>query len=197
METVLDKTFWDNRWQAGETGWDLGQVSPPLKAYADQLNDKNIAILIPGCGSGYEGEYLVQQGFTNVTIIDISPTAVQAMKNRLSNDVSQHLQVVQGDFFAINMQYDLVLEQTFFCALEPFMRKDYVKKMSEIIKPGGKLVGLLFNREFEKQGPPFGGSSEEYRELFSPYFVINKMENCYNSAAPRAGTELFINLTVK
>lgn len=197
MVTALDKTFWDTRWQTGETHWDLGTVSPPIKEYIDHLTNKDLKILIPGCGSGYEGEYLVEQGFNHVTIVDISPTAVLEMKSRLTPEVNQHLNVVEGDFFAIEEQYDLVLEQTFFCALEPSMRKDYVKKMSEIIKPGGKLVGVLFNREFEKEGPPFGGSKPSYINLFEPYFIINTMEECYNSAGPRAGTELFINLTVK
>jgi hypothetical protein len=26
---------WEKRWQAGQTGWDLGAASPPLIEYAD------------------------------------------------------------------------------------------------------------------------------------------------------------------
>jgi hypothetical protein len=48
--------------RSNETGWDLGQVSPPLKAYIDQLTDKNLRILIPGCGNSYEAEYLLEKG---------------------------------------------------------------------------------------------------------------------------------------
>ena len=44
----LDAEFWENRYRNQETGWDLGTVSPPLKAYIDQLEDKDVAILIPG-----------------------------------------------------------------------------------------------------------------------------------------------------
>jgi len=55
----------------------------------------------------------------------------------------------------------------------------------------------LFGIEFEKQGPPFGGSAEEYKELFEPYFRLDRMEPCYNSIAPRNGSELFIKLERK
>jgi hypothetical protein len=48
-------------------------VSPPIKAYIDTLKNKDIAILIPGCGNTYEAAYLLlEQGFTNVTVIDIA-----------------------------------------------------------------------------------------------------------------------------
>ena len=49
-----------------QLGWDLGEVSPPIKSYIDTLEDKNIRILIPGCGNTYEAEYLLEQGFTKL-----------------------------------------------------------------------------------------------------------------------------------
>ena len=65
--------------------------------------------------------------------------------------------------------------------------------MFDILKPGGKLAGLLFNRSFDG-GPPFGGNKDEYERLFSKRFEIKTMEDCYNSIAPRSGSELFIIL---
>jgi hypothetical protein len=38
------------------TGWDLGWYLP-IKNYIDTLKDKDIAILIPGCGNTYEAAY--------------------------------------------------------------------------------------------------------------------------------------------
>ena len=84
MEQNLDSNFWDNRYQVHETQWDVGTISAPLKEYIDQLKNKNIAILIPGCGNAHEAEYLLQQGFTNITLIDISPTLVSAIKEKFS-----------------------------------------------------------------------------------------------------------------
>ena len=33
----MEKEFWENLWEVNDTGWDLGTVSPPIKAYIDQL----------------------------------------------------------------------------------------------------------------------------------------------------------------
>ncbi|MBO9561797.1 MAG: methyltransferase [Niastella sp.] len=187
----LDATYWNDRYQQHQTGWDVGQVSTPLKEYIDQLTNKDIAILIPGCGNSYEAEYLLQQGFNNITLIDISPLLTQQLTEKFSAYVGNQLRIITGDFFVPEGQYDLILEQTFFCALEPSLRGAYVSKMHSLLKPGGKLAGVLFDRAFEG-GPPFGGSQEEYKELFAPLFNIQVLAPCYNSIKPRAGAEVFM-----
>jgi hypothetical protein len=100
---------------------------------------------------------------------------------------------VLGDFFEHQGQYDLIFEQTFFCALPPTMRENYVRKMHQLLSVNGKLVGLLFNKTFET-GPPFGGSQSEYNQLFKNNFEFLQMDLCYNSIKPRANSELFIEL---
>ncbi|MBL7800760.1 MAG: methyltransferase domain-containing protein [Chitinophagales bacterium] len=186
---TLDQTFWENRYVLKETGWDLGEVSPPLKAYIDQLTDKNLRILIPGCGNTYEAEYLLNKGFTNITVIDISPTLINNLKTKFKNNTN--ITIVLGDFFALEGAFDLIIEQTFFCALDRSLRQLYCEKMNALLSNSGKLVGLLFNREFEAAGPPFGGCEEEYRQLFSETFEIVTLSNCYNSYFKRANAELF------
>jgi SAM-dependent methyltransferase len=196
MNRELNKEYWNNRYIQQQTGWDIGSVAPPLKEYIDQLIDKNSSILIPGCGNAYEAAYLLQQGFKNVTLVDIAPAATAAVEDKLSTYINNGLQIITGDFFDLKTTYDLILEQTFFCALDPTLRSVYVEKMVSLLNPGGKLVGLLFNRHFEG-GPPFGGSKLEYQELFTPQFNIQMMDTAYNSIAPRAGTELFVKMTKK
>lgn len=191
---ILDATFWDNNYQTQSTGWDLGSVSPPLSNYIDQLEEKSLSILIPGCGKAYEAAYLLASGFTNITVIDISAVLTASLSNKLQKYIGKELTVITGDFFEHDGQYDLILEQTFFCALSPGLRTNYAQKMFTLLKPEGKLTGLLFDRIFEFQGPPFGGSKNEYEALFAPYFKILKLEACYNSVKPRAGSELFFQL---
>jgi len=188
MQT-LDQAFWENRYLLNETGWDLGEVSPPLKAYIDQLTDKNLRILIPGCGNTYEAEYLLNNGFTNITVIDISPTLIENLKTKFNNNIN--IKIILGDFFALEGAFDLIIEQTFFCALDRSLRQLYCDKMYSLLSNSGKLVGLLFNREFETAGPPFGGCEEEYRQLFSEKFDIITLANSYNSFFKRANSELF------
>jgi SAM-dependent methyltransferase len=193
MTNALDKNFWDSLWKNNLTGWDLKKISPPLKTFFDQMEDKNISILIPGCGNAYEAKYLLELGFTNITLIDIAPTVVGRLLENLNEYAGRQLSVICGDFFKHTGKYDLIVEQTFFCALDPKLRKDYVQKMKSLLNPNGKLAGLLFDTAFP-QGPPFGGSKEEYLTLFSGEMDILKMETAANSVTPRAGNELWMEM---
>ena len=188
---VLNAQYWETQYQNKSIGWDLGGISPALKIYIDNFKNKNSAFLIPGCGNTYEAEYLIEQGFTNITVIDIAPTLVLNLREKFNSN--SNIAIILGDFFEHQGHYDIIIEQTFFCALEPALRQDYARKMNELLTTDGILFGLLFNRQFD-MGPPFGGSQEEYRSIFQNEFNILQLELCLNSAAPRANTELFIEL---
>ncbi|MCB0736131.1 MAG: methyltransferase domain-containing protein [Bacteroidetes bacterium] len=187
-------SYWSQRYQQNLTGWDIGAISTPLKEYIDQLDNKNQRILIPGCGNAYEAEYLLNNGFKNVTLVDISEVLIKQLKKKFYPKYEEELTIIHGNFFDLNDQFDLVIEQTFFCALEPEFRPDYAKKMHQLIKPNGKLVGVMFNREFEHNGPPFGGHAEEYEGYFNEGFSMKYFTECYNSIPPRLGNELFVCL---
>jgi SAM-dependent methyltransferase len=187
----LDQAYWDMRYLKSETGWDIGDISTPLRDYFDQLTDRDLRILIPGCGNAYEAIYLVEKNFSRVSVLDIAPTATDILQQQLGGKAKVWLQ----DFFAHKAEYDLIVEQTFFCSLDPSLRAQYVEKMYELLAPKGKLVGVLFGVPMGKTEPPFGGSLEDYIALFSGYFDIRVMEGCYNSIAPRQGSEIFMILT--
>ncbi len=195
MNLNLDAQFWENRYIEQQTGWDIGAVSTPLKTYFDQLANKNLKILIPGCGNAHEAEYLHQQGFTEVYVLDWSASALQNFKERVPSFKDEHL--IAADFFKHEGQYDLIIEQTFFCALNPEKREAYVQQMHQLLKPDGKLVGLLFNIPLNTDKPPFGGSQALYERLFEPLFHIKALGVCKNSIKPRAGNELFANFAKK
>lgn len=186
----LDAGFWNNLYLEGDTGWNIGYPSTPIKNYIDQLTDKSITILIPGCGNGYEGEYAFNNGFKNVYFADYSEEPLRNIKERIPNIPDS--QLIQDDFFNLTGMYDLIFEQTFFCALNKSLRKAYVTKMHDLLKPGGRLVGVMFGVPKNEDHPPFGGSVDEYKQLFSPSFKIQTLEPCYNSIPPRQGQELFV-----
>ncbi|MES2371534.1 MAG: methyltransferase domain-containing protein [Bacteroidota bacterium] len=188
-ETLLPAEFWDDLYRREETRWDIGFVSTPIKEYIDQLTNKNLRILIPGAGSSYEAIYLAERGFTDITVADISPLLTKRLQETIE-PLYPSIKIITGDFFLLNGQFDLVIEQTFFCALHPSLRKKYLQKVKELLTGNGKLAGLLFNREFDNN-PPFGGGLEEYRQLFSSGLRIKLLEDCINSIPARKGTELF------
>lgn len=186
----MSLNYWNSRWEKKETGWDIGYASPAIVNYLNLIENKNIAILIPGCGNAYEAEYLVENGFSNITLIDIAPLAVDNLKRKFAGN--ENIKILCEDFFEHQGKYDLVIEQTFFCAISTEKRQMYVEKMHNVLNENGKIVGLLFNKQFNNPFPPFGGSVVEYKELFTPFFDINVMEACNSSILPRKGNELFI-----
>ena len=190
----LSEKKWDKRYQNNDIGWDLGEISTPIKTYFDQLENKELKILIPGGGNSYEAEYLFKLGFKNVFVIDLSKTAIENIKKRVLNFPA--LQLIHGNFFELDNKFDLIIEQTFFCAINPELRPKYAEKTHELLTDKGKLVGLLFDAVLNEEHPPFGGSKNEYEEYFAPYF-IGSMESCYNSSEGRQGMELFVKMTKK
>ena len=123
MSEEINKNFWENRYSGKDTGWDIGYISTPLKEYIDQLKDKSIKILIPGCGNSYEAEYLLKNGFKNVFVADYALQPLENLKKRIPE--FPDTQLLHKDFFEINEKFDLIIEQTFFCALDPCLREKY------------------------------------------------------------------------
>jgi len=191
--TQKERAFWSNRYEENKTGWDIGYPSTPLKEYFNQLKNKDLKILIPGAGNAYEAEYLWLQGFKNVYVLDISEHPLAAFKQRLPDFPDN--QLILGNFFEQEGQYDLIIEQTFFCSFEPTKanRTLYSQQMANLLVDGGKLVGLWFDIPLvlNTSKRPFGGTKESYLKYLSLYFKVATFDACYNSIKPRSGTELF------
>lgn len=194
MNTELNSDYWSLRYQEASTGWDIGYASPQLMELAAEF-PKDSRILIPGCGRAYEAEALHQLGYTHVVVADWSPEPLEEFAQRIPDFPSSHL--VCGDFFELEPAFDLILEQTFYCALPPNRRDDYVKRAHELLVGGGVLAGLLFDFPLTAEGPPFGGSEAEYRERFAPYFELQRLERADKSIPPRAGRELVFRFMKK
>lgn len=185
---MLNKEYWVDRYQNLDTPWNVNQITTPIKEYIDQIENKNLKILIPGCGNGLELNYLQNTGFNSIFGLDFAENGLKTNKE---------IKIYVEDFFTHIIQYDLIIEQTFFCALNPVLRKKYVKKMHDLLNANGKLIGLLFQFPLTEKGPPFGGSKNEYIELFSPFFEINILKTAHNSIKPRQNNELFFIFTKK
>ena len=126
-----------------------------------------------------------------MVVADLAPEPLAELAARVPDFPKKNLW--QADFFALNPteNFDLLIEQTFFCALDPSLRPAYARQCAALLRPGGKLVGLLFDTEFAGASePPFGGSRPEYHAYFAPYFRFIHFDTAYNSLAPRAGREL-------
>lgn len=136
--------------------------------------------LVPGCGRGYDVALLARPG-RHVIGLEYSAAAAGVARDfvagALPADRSGCWSVVEGDFFdpaalpAECSPFDLVYDYTFLCALRPADRRRWARRMSDLIRPGGILVTLMFPLRPEpldlSSGPPFALSKSVYRELLS------------------------------
>jgi methyl halide transferase len=188
----MDHQYWENRYIENDTPWSLHQANPALIRYMEDKN-RDASILIPGAGTSYEVIELFNMGFTNLTICDISGTALSLLEKTVEKILQKDhsIRFVHGDFFSLTEQFDYIIEQTFFCALLPEKREEYVRKMFDLLRDNGTLFGVLFATPFSKPGPPFGGEINEYKSLLSKLFYIKEISMCTHSVKPRQGNELF------
>ncbi len=193
MNFKEEAAYWTQRYHENRTGWNIGYPSTPIKTYIDQLKNKKLKILIPGAGNAYEAEYLHQQGFSNVFIMDISEVPLFEFQKRNPNFPKEN--ILCEDFFKHKERYDLILEQTFFCSFVPSdkNRNLYFKQMANLLNIEWKLVGLWFDipltGDLEKR--PFGGDKNLYLSYLKPHFKVKIFDMSYNSIKERSGNELF------
>ena len=190
------RDYWESRWKNGESGWDIEKASPALIELILKNCKKTDSILFPGSGSSYEAALLfLEYGYQNIFICDWASLPLESFKKRCPFFPEKH--ILHTDFFTLDMSFDFIIEQTFFCAIPPAWRKPYVQKCYERLTDGGRMMGLLFNRAFDRDGPPFGGGREDYELLFGSFFDIDRMEDCLDSIPPRLGSELIFEATKK
>ncbi len=75
-------------------------------------------------------------------------------------------------------------EQTCFCAIPVERRGDYARAMAAVLRPGGRLVALLWNHG-RTGGPPFDVRREDVDAIFPPRFVVERVDAVPDSVAGR------------
>jgi SAM-dependent methyltransferase len=146
--------------------------------------------IIPGCGSGYEVVAFAGAGYA-VTALDFSPPAIARARASVGPALSDR--IVAGDFFTHDLpagSFDLIYERTFWCALPPARWPEMAARTAALLKPDGTLAGLFYFGE-KADGPPFGFSPGEPKDLFGPHFdlVVDAPVPAWESLPLYAGNE--------
>jgi methyl halide transferase len=210
LRNPSDPLAWDRAYQESTTPWDLGGPTPEFlrlleeekifggkPGFATSGSDAP-KVLIPGCGRGYDVLAFAECGF-QVVGLDFSAEAIQdARKIQAEREAklgrSLRVEWGEGDFFHWSMglenqsRFDFLVEYTFFCAIAPARRADYVKAAHRVLKPSGTLVGLFFPFEKRDGGPPFALDLENVKADFSNLFS-GEWREPGASIKPRLGRE--------
>jgi SAM-dependent methyltransferase len=203
--SVNEGNFWEERYQRGTTGWDLGEPAPPFVRFLQSSETPppgKTAVL--GCGRGYDALLFASYGF-EVIGFDFAASAIKDAleyqqllinKSSILKGSGEHLptsaQFLQKDIFDLPQeflgQFNYVIEHTCFCAISPDQRSNYVELVESILKPNGQLFGLFFTHS-RAGGPPFGITPAEIREYFQGKFQILSLHLVTESTPSRQGEE--------
>jgi SAM-dependent methyltransferase len=189
----LSATDWEARYQEKNTPWDLQEATPEFVRLANEgWFPKKGKALVPGGGRGYDAIHLAKLGL-EVDLVDFAPSALTAALELAAQEKAT-VYAYRANFFDLpkigyhQKSYDVILEYTFFCAIDPSLREKYVESVTKLLKPKGLLVALFFPTLTDKEGPPFLVSKEEVEKLFAPYFEM-EFHQAMVSVNPRKDRE--------
>jgi len=158
--------FWQERFERNETPWDRGRVSPQLLHWLEQgLIGPAHRIAVPGCGSGHEVLALAQAG-CQVTGIDYAEGALKLCRQRLEDaglGDADPVELVQADVLSWQpaAPFDIVYDQTCWCALHPDHWRDWADQLYAWVRPGGTLGLMAMQAQRDSategviEGPPY------------------------------------------
>jgi thiopurine S-methyltransferase len=196
----MEIDFWQQRWDNDEIGFHQQSINPYLIYFygkqGPSLEKRNeLTVFVPLCGKSKDLLWLSQNNYS-VLAVECSELAVRAFfeENALnykhakqeqsgfyqSTDLASPIEIVQGDFFALQAsdfeQVTDIFDRASLVAMPKDMRQQYAIKMAELQNPGTRtlLVTLSYDQS-EMNGPPFSVSEQEVDELYSESFDISKL----------------------
>ena len=166
--------FWDERFAAGFTPWDVHGVPPAFSRWLAAAGPGGEArVLIPGCGAAHEVAALAARG-CEVLAIDYSAAAIERAKAALGPVLADRVRL--ADFFAVDAApFDLIYERAFLAALPPRLWRPWADRCACLLRPGGLLAGFFFFDEAApepRRGPPFAVTSAELHGLLADRFDL-------------------------
>ena len=186
---------WDENYEQGTDGWDLGRPTPVFKRLISSRQLVPGRMIVLGAGRGYDAREFARHGF-QVTAVDFSSQAVSEM-HRLAM-AEAPVEILQHDIFTLpdtlNHSFDYALEYTCLCAIDPKRRAEYADLVARLLKPNGIYIDLAFPLDGRKGGPPFAVSTLEIIDLFHArgFQLISREKPVDSISARRHAEELFL-----
>ena len=154
---------------------------------------------------------------------DLEIVPIEGSADAYERFVGKKTTLLKGDFFGLDAdaaggQFDSIWDRASMVAIDPALRGTYVNVMKKLLKPGGSILLVTFERrtgteEAVKMGPPFSISEEQVRGLYEPqewvesvslleeidYFAMNsEAENArYTSSGVTSLFELVFEIKAK
>ncbi|MBE0642803.1 MAG: methyltransferase domain-containing protein [Bacteroidetes bacterium] len=197
--------FWDAAYREDRDNWDMGTPTPVFTDLLERLGmdlrelggpdfshfGRAPRVLVPCSGRGYDALLFAERGW-ETTALDFSAEPLQWLESEQKKR-GLELRILQEDMFSLGTKhpahYDLLLEYTCVCAIEPVRRTEFLAFAAEVLRPGGALLALLFPVDGRPGGPPFSIDVEEFKREAEKAFTLAHESTPETSVKPRRGRE--------
>ncbi|MBS1750565.1 MAG: class I SAM-dependent methyltransferase [Bacteroidetes bacterium] len=186
MQTEARKKHWENIYttkQQTEVSWYEKVPSTAIELIKELNLPKTANIIDNGGGDSFFVDHLLQLGFTNITVQDISETALAKTKKRLGKDAERITWLVcdESDCSPPGY-YDVWHDRAAFHFLtEEAEIQNYINTIENHIRPGGYFIIATFS----EQGPSkcSGLPVKQYSETTMSKLLQNSFikEKCFTT----------------
>lgn len=199
MNSDKRKEHWEEVFKTKDTtkvSWHQPVPVTSIKLIETLHLPKSAKIIDAGCGDSYLPDHLLEKGYNNITLVDISEKALATVKQRLGGDAKKiHFQISDVTKYKSTVKFDLWHDRAVF----HFLTKeddiqDYLNTVNNHIKPGGYLIIGTFSENGPDQCS--GLHVQQYSEdsltkTFNKYF---KRIKCFteNHTTPSGGIQNFL-----
>lgn len=180
------KEHWDNIYRTKrltEVSW-YEPVPETSLTFIKSMNlDKNARIIDVGGGDSFLADFLLMEGYTNISVLDISEEALGRIQSRLGDRAGEiNWIVADASEFEPDETYDLWHDRAAFHFLtEEEQIENYLSTLRRAVKPGGYVLLATFS----KKGPTKCSgieikqySVDDLNELLESDFEKLNSQNC-------------------
>lgn len=144
------KAHWEKVYQTKsdqQVSWFREHLDNSLQLILSTKADKSAAIIDVGGGSSTLADDLLTQGFTDISVLDISAAALEKSKTRLA-DKSAKIEWIEADITKVSLpenHYEVWHDRAVFHFLtEEEDRRKYIKLVMCSLKVGGHIIVASF-----------------------------------------------------
>lgn len=197
------KAHWENVYAAKPVdgvSWFQEHAKLSLQFIIQTGIPKAGAIIDVGGGASTLVDDLLDNGYSNITVLDLSAAALQAAQKRIGQQASQ-VKWTEADITTVELPdqaYDVWHDRAVFHFLTSEAgRKVYIDKVLKAVKPGGHIIVATFAEDGPTQcsglpvmrysadqlhgefGPSFILKVQQKEEHHTPFGTVQKFIYCY------------------
>jgi SAM-dependent methyltransferase len=149
------KNHWEDVYRSkapGAVSWYRAHLDVSLTLIVEVVSDQNAAIIDVGGGESTLVDDLLQRGYRNLTVLDVSGVALDAAKQRLG-PIARQVTWVESDITLVDLpehRYDVWHDRAVFHFLmDPSQRHAYIHVLMRTLRSNGHVVIATYG----PQGP--------------------------------------------